>query len=113
MLNIFNNKLSSAGINLAHGTSSTASSFSQLDKLPAAGQDYVRHHAKNAIIVAFYGITAFMWLGVVAMAFLGNVDIKKDAKATDTLAEWRDGRCQSCEGSIYYKLVSIEETARC
>ncbi|KAK5172735.1 uncharacterized protein LTR77_002855 [Saxophila tyrrhenica] len=79
MLNIFNNKL---GISLVHGTSG-ASSFNQIDQLPPKEQEFVRARAQAAIVVAFYGISAFMWLGVVAMAFLGNVDIKKDVDDVD------------------------------
>lgn len=79
MLNIFNNKL---GISLVHGASSSASSLGQLAQLPEEEQEHVRGKAQAAIVVAFYGISSFMWLGVVAMAFLGNVNIKKDADDT-------------------------------
>ncbi len=79
MLNIFNNKL---GISFVHGASSSASSLDQLAQLPEKEQEYVRSKAQAAIVVAFYGISSFMWLGVVAMAFLGNVNIKKDADDT-------------------------------
>ena len=84
MLNIFNNKLSNAGISLVHGESSSASSFSQIAELPEDQQEYLRRIAKAGIIIAFYGISAFMWLGVVAIAFIGNVDIKKDVKQADS-----------------------------
>jgi hypothetical protein len=77
MLNIFNNRLSEAGIDLVHSGSSTASSFGAIKKLPQAEQLYVRRKAKDAIVIAFYAISAFMWLGVFVMVFLGNVDIKK------------------------------------
>lgn len=79
MLNIFNNRLSSAGISLVRGASSSASSFKQINRLPQAERDFVRSKAVGGIEVAFYGISAFMWLGCVAMLFLGNVDIKKEA----------------------------------
>lgn len=85
MLNIFNNNMSSAGISLVHGPAS-ASSFSSIDKLPPNEQDYVRHHAKNSIVIAFYGISSFMWLGIIAAAFLGNVNIKKSSEKTDASA---------------------------
>lgn len=75
MLNIFNNKLSGAGISL-HGTHGT-SNFGQIAQLPPAEKAFVRGKVIDAIVVAFYGISAFMWLGVVLMVFLGNVDIKK------------------------------------
>ena len=83
MLNIFNNKLSNAGIDLVHGSSS-ASSFQAINQLPDTQQTYLREHAKNGIVIAFFGISAFMWLGVVLVAFLGNVDIKNDGKNSNT-----------------------------
>lgn len=84
MLNIFNNKLSGAGINLAHGTSSSASSFSAISSLPPKEQEYFRSKASEGIVVAFYGISSFMWLGVFAALFLGNVNIPKQSKNADS-----------------------------
>ena len=34
-------------------------------------------------MVAFYGISSFMWLGVIAASFLGNVNIPKQSKKAD------------------------------
>ena len=84
MLNIFNNKLSSAGINLVHGSSSSASSFSAISSLPPKEQEYLLNKASDGIVVAFYGISSFMWLGVIAASFLGNVNIPKQSKTVDT-----------------------------
>lgn len=80
MLNIFNNQMQAAGIDLDHGPISSVSSISQIHGLSHHEQAFVRGKAKDAIVVAFYGISAFMWLGLVSMAFMGNVDIKKDSK---------------------------------
>lgn len=89
MLNIFNNKMSSAGISLVHGAAS-ASSFDSINQLPANEQDYVRQHAKSSIVIAFYGISSFMWLGVIAAMFLGSVNIKNSAKDETSLEERPD-----------------------
>ena len=80
---IFNNKLSNAGINLVHGASSSASSFSAISDLPPEQREYLRSQASDGIVIAFYGISSFMWLGVVAVLFLGNVSIRKDATEVD------------------------------
>lgn len=80
MLNIFNNRMSHAGISLVHGASS-ASSFNSINQLPPAQQTFVRTQANKSLVVAFYGISSFMWLGVIAVVFLGNVNISKDKKS--------------------------------
>jgi hypothetical protein len=82
-LNIFNSHLSNAGINLVHGVSSSASSFSAISKLPQQEQTFLRQTASNGIVIAFYGISSFMWLGVIAAAFLGNVNIQKRSNDGD------------------------------
>jgi hypothetical protein len=84
MLNIFNNKLRSVGISLVHGKSTSASSFKQIAKLPRAQQEYLRQKAEDGIVVAFLGISAFMWVGVLTTVFLDNVSIKKSTKDTNT-----------------------------
>lgn len=85
MLNIFNNRMSSAGISLVQGSGS-ASSFSSINQLPHDEQLYVRQHAKNSLVVAFYGISSFMWLGVIAVMFLGSVNIKKESESSKNAA---------------------------
>ena len=87
MLNIFNNELSDAGVNLVHGASSSASSFSAISSLPPREQEFIRQKASDGIVVAFYGISSFMWLGVIAVCFLGNVNIQKRSKEADTLED--------------------------
>lgn len=72
MINIFNNSLSFSGITL-HSASS--SSFSALTGMSAADQQFFKEKAKKGIVLAFFAITAFMWLGVFAAAALGNVRI--------------------------------------
>lgn len=85
MLNIFNNEMSNAGIHLNAGSSS--SSLEEIDHLPKARQEYLRLHARDSISIAFHGISSFMWLGVIAMIFMGNVNIKKKGAETDTNSE--------------------------
>ena len=115
MLNIFNNRLSHAGISLVHGASSSASSFSQIEGLSHEQQVHLRSSAKEGIVIAFYWISAFMWLGVVAMAFMGNVNIKKDSKESDT---YEDGETDvgsltkgSYLGSLFRRKENTDETA--
>lgn len=88
MLNIFNNKLSNSGIDLSHGTTSSSSSFGAINNLPPEQQQYLRAKASNGIEIAFYGISSFMWLGVIAVVFLGNVNIQKESEDDDT---YQDG----------------------
>jgi len=74
MLNIFNNVLGSSGISF---NSVSSNSFTEITSLPAAEQDFFREKSKRGIVLAFWAITAFMWLGVVAAVGLGNVRIGK------------------------------------
>lgn len=74
MLNIFNNHLSQNHLSFS---SSSASSLNSLTTLPEAKQAFFKATAKSGIILAFFALTAFLWLGLVAMAFLGNVKIGK------------------------------------
>lgn len=115
MLNIFNNRLSDAGIDLNHGTS-TASSFSAIAQMTPERQAYLRSHAKEAIVVAFYGISSFMWLGVIGVAFMGNVNIKKHSQEPDTYADGETEVGSLTKGSYLGSLFrrtearSIEDT---
>ena len=79
MLNIFNNKLSSANISLKQGGS--VSSFAHIAGLSKEERDYFRQQAQDAIVVAFLGISAFLWLGAIAVLFLGNAFIKQKEDA--------------------------------
>ena len=80
MFTVFNNSLHNAGINFTAGMQS---SFDQIDDLPLDAVAYLRDQSRKAIIVSFFALCAFLWLGVVAMAFMGNVHIQKDSKAVD------------------------------
>jgi len=74
MLNIFNNHMSSSGLSFE----GAGQSFDAINSLPQATQDALRDRAKSGIVLAFFAITAFMWLGSLFMLGLGNVYIGKD-----------------------------------
>ena len=82
MLNIFNNKLSGSGISF-HGDDE--GSFKAIASMSPQAQAFLRDHARIGISLAFFAISAFGWLGVVAAMGLGNVDIgsKKNGSAGD------------------------------
>jgi hypothetical protein len=113
MLNIFNNKLSNAGVNLVHGASSSASSFSAISSLPPREQDFVRQKASDGIVVAFYGISSFMWLGMIAVGFLGNVNIQKRSKEADTLEDGDTDTRSLTKGSYIASLFRSQEPIDC
>lgn len=71
MDNIFNVRMSRAGFSF----SSNAASLSSIDQLDDATKIRLVDVAKRAIVLAFYALTSFLWLGVVAMLGLGNVRI--------------------------------------
>jgi hypothetical protein len=75
MLNIFNNVLSNAGISFNSVSPSTSSSLSEIGSLPESELAFFQGKAQRGIVLAFYAITAFMWLGVVVCFGLGNVKI--------------------------------------
>jgi MFS family permease len=82
MLNIFNNELAKAGLSL---NNAGTSSFDGISNLPTEQQAFLRQKALRGIVVAFFAITAFMWLGVVAALGLGNVRIGKDGRKDEVL----------------------------
>lgn len=82
MLNIFNNELAKAGLSL---NDAGTSSFDGISSLPVEQQAFLRQKALRGIVVAFFAITAFMWLGVIAALGLGNVRIGKDGKKDEVL----------------------------
>ncbi|ESZ98784.1 hypothetical protein SBOR_0833 [Sclerotinia borealis F-4128] len=102
MLNIFNNHLSSAGISVS-GT--TTSSFSGISTFSSSEQDYVREMAKKGIILAFYAISAFLWLGVGASVGLGNAWIAKEGEEGVVNADGEEKMGRTCEGSFIGSLV--------
>ena len=77
MLNIFNNNLAKFGISFS---ASGSQSFEAIESLGREEQVFLREKARGAIVLAFFAITAFMWLGVLAVSALGNVDIAKQGK---------------------------------
>jgi len=82
MLNIFNEYLSRRGVSLKTSSSSSSSS-SSLDALRNMGPEkaaYFKETAREGIVLAFFALTAFLWLGVVAMIGLGNVRIAKEGE---------------------------------
>jgi hypothetical protein len=80
MFTVFNNSLSNAGIMLKGGSSS---SLTQISTLSPTRQDYLRSEVKTAISTSFFALCSFLWLGLVAMAFLGNVEITKRGKGLE------------------------------
>jgi hypothetical protein len=74
MLNIFNNRLSGSGIDFKGGATA---SFASIGGMSEQAQEFLRDHAKNGIALAFFAISAFMWLGAVLVLGLGNVEIGK------------------------------------
>jgi hypothetical protein len=113
MLNIFNNKLSNAGVNLVHGASSSASSFSAISRLPHREQEFIRQRASDGIVVAFYSISTFMWLGVIAVGFLGNVNIQKRSKEADTLEDGDTDTRSLTKGSYIASLFRNHKPIGC
>jgi hypothetical protein len=77
MLNIFNNSLRKSGLSF---NSNSSSSFNAISSLPANEQNFLRSKAKSGIVLAFFALTAFLWLGVVATLAMGNVRIGKKGK---------------------------------
>ncbi|KAI9648509.1 hypothetical protein NHQ30_003144 [Ciborinia camelliae] len=102
MLNIFYNHLSSAGISVS-GT--TTSSFSGISNLTSEEQNYVRDVAKRGIVLAFYAISAFLWLGVGASAGLGNAWIAKEGDEGVVNRDGEEKMGRTFEGSFIGSLV--------
>jgi hypothetical protein len=75
MMNIFNNTLSQGGINFS--SAGSTGSFDAIGKLGPMEQDYFRGRAKRGIVLAFYALSSFGWLGVIFTLALGNVTIGK------------------------------------
>lgn len=75
MLNIFNNNMRKSGLTFS---SSSPSSFDAISSLSPTEQAYVREKSKSSITLSFFAISAFMWLGTLAVSGLGNVDIAKN-----------------------------------
>lgn len=84
MLNIFNNNLRGNGIDL---NGASTASLDAIAGLSEAAQRLLRDHARDGISLAFFAISAFMWLGLVAMVGLGNVDIGKKGGREDKVVK--------------------------
>ncbi len=103
MLNIFNNKMANAGV--AFNGENSNSSFDAIASLPEDVQTFIRERAREAIVVAFFAITAFMWLGLFVVAGLGNADIKR-SKTVEEAAQEEDRFAESLtKGSFLMSLV--------
>lgn len=70
MLNIFNSTLQNHGIDFSSSSSETISAIQGLAPEQLA---FFKEIATRGMVLAFYAITAFMWLGVVACCGMGNV----------------------------------------
>ncbi|KFY41611.1 hypothetical protein V494_02881 [Pseudogymnoascus sp. VKM F-4513 (FW-928)] len=77
MMNIFNNTLNQHGINFSSGSGS----FDAIAGLGPEAQEYFRDGAKRGIVLAFYALSSFGWLGLIFTLALGNVTIGKKGKA--------------------------------
>lgn len=79
MLNIFNGTLQKNGINFSSGG---GENFGAIAGLGTAELAFFKDKATKGIVLAFYAITAFMWLGVFSCCGLGNVRIVGDEHRT-------------------------------
>ncbi|TVY20769.1 Efflux pump FUS6 [Lachnellula arida] len=79
MLNIFNNTLRASGLSFS-GSADSDSSFGAIAGMDPQQQAFLREKAKRGIVLAFYALSAFCWLGVLACLALGNVEIGKNGK---------------------------------
>lgn len=71
MLNVFNNSISKSGF---YFSSTSSSSLDAISALSATEQAQFREQSKTSIALSFYAISAFMWLGVLAVCGLGNLE---------------------------------------
>jgi len=77
MLNIFNNTLRASGLSFSGAESS---SFNTIASMNPQQQDFLRDKAKGGIVLAFYALSAFCWLGLLVCLALGNVKIGGNGK---------------------------------
>lgn len=84
MFTVFNNSLQNAGINLKGNSSS---SFDQISGLSQDSQNYLRDQVRKAISLSFFALCSFLWLALVAIAFMGNVNITNKAKGLKSEGE--------------------------
>lgn len=81
MDNIFNGHLANAGFSFTSNNISSLGSIADLDDATKAKLVAV---VKRGIVLAFYAITSFLWLGLISMIGMGNVRIgnKSDGKTS-------------------------------
>jgi hypothetical protein len=96
MFTIFNNKMASAGINLK---ASGSSSFGGIEGMTTTQQSYLRNSAQNAIQIALFAMSSFLWLGIPAVMAMGNVDISKKGEDEHVQHEELDFSQNICQGS--------------
>jgi hypothetical protein len=84
MFTVFYNSMGSAGL---HFNAASTSSLAAIQALTPTELAYLRDHAKTAIALAFYVMSAFLWLAVVASACMGNVNISKQKKSVNSDGE--------------------------
>ncbi|TVY58870.1 Efflux pump FUS6 [Lachnellula cervina] len=102
MLNIFNNTLQASGLSFS-GSADSDSSFDAIAGMDPQQQAFLREKAKRGIVLAFYALSAFCWLGVLACLALGNVKIGKNGK--------KDKVCKgSYIGSVLWRRDVAQET---
>ncbi|KAH6672950.1 MFS multidrug transporter-like protein [Halenospora varia] len=95
LLNIFNNTLKNSSPSFSF-SSASSSSFDAISSLPAATQAYLRDRASTGIVLGFFALSAFAWMGLVTMIGLGNVQIAKEEGQKDEL----------CKGSYIVSLIT-------
>jgi hypothetical protein len=86
LLNIFNNTIRTSDSNLAVMFTSS-SSFEAIAALPPAVQAAFRSDARRGIVLGFFALSAFAWLGCIAMMGLGNVKIGQGADGEEAKRE--------------------------
>ena len=110
MDNIFNSKISRCGFSLNSSNFASPESIGGLDRETG---EALKKVTKHAIAIAYYALTAFMWLGLVLMTWLGNLNIGRKAKKE---SEGQDIPDRGWEGSyVFGKLTrskgwKLEET---
>ncbi|EPE32231.1 MFS general substrate transporter [Glarea lozoyensis ATCC 20868] len=93
LLNIFNNTISSSDLN-AISSAKTATSEA-IAGLPSGIRDAFRDDARRGIVLGFFALSAFAWVGCVVVLGLGNVWVEKGG----------EGKGEVVEGSYLGSLV--------
>ncbi|OBT51566.1 hypothetical protein VE04_08386 [Pseudogymnoascus sp. 24MN13] len=70
-----------ASIGGVNFSSAGSSNFDAIAGLGPVEQEYIRGKAKRGIVLAFYALSSFGWLGLIFTLALGNVTIGKKGKA--------------------------------